>query len=281
MKKLLVAFAILTSSVAFGQSMLIMKSGKVLTIDEQGMVYDLGNFILPYQIKQMGGRYLIDEDRKLRTVDRNGLMYAKDKEEKAPVNVEYYGDNYFISKFGKMFAFDEQGYLFKGERESEFRNVKKHGGNFVVAEKRDGIKKVSALYIVNNLGQTVELTVPGLNLEHINHAGGNYFTTTKGELYTVSADGFVFSKLAMGKFNGWELKKGGNYFFAHNSLYSVSQAGLLMSIASAADFGAIKHFGTNFFLTQDGRLFTISSTGTIRNIPIDYKLSDISVFSHL
>lgn len=281
MKKLLLAFAILTSSVAFAQSMIVMKTGKVLTIDEQGMMYDLGNFILPYQIKQMGGRYLIDEDRKLRTVDHNGFMYAKDKEEKAPVNVEYYGENYFISKFGKMFAFDEQGFLFKGERESEFRNVKIQGGNFVVAEKRDGLKKVMALFIVTKLGQTVELNVPDLNLEHINHAGGNYFTTTKGVLYTVSADGFVFSKIDMGKFNGWELKKGGNYFIAYNSVYSVSQSGMLMSVATAADIGAIKHFGTNFFVTQAGRLFTISSNGSIRNIPMDYKLSDISVFSHL
>ena len=281
MKKLLMAFAIFTSSVAFAQSMIVMKTGKVLTIDEQGMMYDLGNFILPYQIKQMGGRYLIDEDRKLRTVDHNGFMYAKDNEEKAPVNVEYYGENYFISKFGKMFAFDEQGFLFKGERESEFRNVKIHGGNFVVAEKRDGLKKVLALYIVTKLGQTVELNVPGLNLEHINYAGGNYFTTTKGTLYTVSGDGFVFSKMDMGKFNGWELKKGGNFFIAHNSIYSVSQSGMLMSVATASDIGAVKHFGTNFFVTQDGRLFTISAMGSIRNIPMDYKLSDISVFSHL
>ena len=75
MKKLLLAFAILTSSVAFGQWMIVMKTGKVLTIDEQGMMYDLSNFILPYQIKEMGGRYLIDEDRKIRTVDHNGFMY--------------------------------------------------------------------------------------------------------------------------------------------------------------------------------------------------------------
>lgn len=281
MKKLLVALVILTNTLAFGQSMIVMKTGKVLTIDEQGMVYDLSNFILPYQIKHMGGRYLIDENRKLRTVDLNGFMYAKDKEEKAPVNIEFFGENYFISKFGKIFAFDEQGFLFKGERESEFRNVKIHGGNFVVAEKRDGLKKVLTLFVITKLGQTLELNVPDLNLDHINYAGGNYFTTTKGELYTVSTDGFVFSKMDMGKFNGWELKKGGNYFVAHNSLYTVSQTGMLMSVASDSDFGAIKHFGTNFFLTQEGRLFTISATGSIRNLPLDYKLSDISEFSHL
>jgi hypothetical protein len=281
MKQLLLALTMLTSSLAFGQSMLVMKTGKVLTIDEQGTVYDLGNFLLPYQIKQMGGRYLIDENRKLRTVDRNGLMYSKEEEDKVPVNIEYYGENYFISKFGKMFTFDEQGFLFEAEKEREFRNVKVQGGNFVIAEKRVEMKKVLALFVVTNLGKILEVTVPGLNLEQINYAGGQYFTTTRGELYTVTADGFVYSKLSMGKFNGWELKKGGNYFVAQNSVYSVSQNGLLMSVASATDIGPIKHYGTNFFLTQNGRLFTISSTGAIRNVPLDYKLSDISQFSHL
>ncbi|MBA2404955.1 MAG: hypothetical protein H0V66_09310 [Bdellovibrionales bacterium] len=281
MKRLLLALTILTSSVAFGQSMIVMKTGKVLTIDEQGMLYDLSNFLLPYQIKQMGGRYLIDEDRKLRTIDRNGLMYSKEKEDKVPVNIEYYGENYFISKFGKMFTFDEQGFLFEAEKEREFRNVVHKGGNFVIAEKRVEMKKVLALYVVTNLGKIVEVTVPGLNLEYVNYVGGQYFTTTKGVIYTVSGDGFVFSKADMGKFNGWQLKKGGNYFIVQDSVYSVAQNGILMSVASATDIGAIKHFGTNFFITQSGRLFTISASGAIRNIPLDYKLSDISQFSHL
>jgi len=281
MKRLLVAMAILTSTFAFSQSMLVMKNGKVLTIDEQGMIYDLGNFLLPYQVKQMGGRFLVDENRKLRTVDRNGLMYSKETEDKVPVNIEYFGENYFISKFGKMFTIDEQGFLFKAEKEREFRNIKIKGGSFVVAEKRVGREKSSALFVVTNLGKIVEVNVPGLNLEQINHTGGNYFTTTKGILYTISADGFVYSKVDMGKFNGKELKKGGNFFTAKGSLYSVSQNGLLMSVASTADLGTIKFFGTNFFLTLDGRLFTISTSGAIRNVPLDYKLSNISLFSHI
>ena len=281
MKILLGFFAILTSSLAFSQSMLVMNTGKVLTIDDQGMVYDLGNFLLPYQVKQMGGRYLIDEDRIIRTVDHNGLMYTKDKGYKAPVNIEYFGENYFISKLGKMFTFDEQGFVYKGDRKSEFRNIKNHGGNFVVAEKKVHMEKVLALFVITKLGAIIEVNVPGLDLDQINYVGGNYFTTLKGELFTVSSDGFVYSKLEMGNFNGWQFKMGGNYFVAHNSLYSVSETGLLMSVASASDFGDFKDLGTNFFTTQDGRLFTISASGAIRNAPLDYKLSDISVFSHL
>ena len=80
-------------------------------------MYDLGNFLAPYQIKNIGGRYLVDEDRKLRTVDRNGLMYNKEKEDKAPVKIEYFGENFFISKFGKMYTIDEAGYFFETEKD--------------------------------------------------------------------------------------------------------------------------------------------------------------------
>jgi len=282
MKILLMALALLASSYTYSQSMLVLKTGKVLTIDEQGMLFDLGNFILPYQVKQMGGRYLIDDNRKLRTVDRNGLMYSKESEDKAPVNIEYFGENYFISKFGRLYTMDDQGFLYAGEeKEREFRNIKIHGGSFFIAEKKVESKKSLALFVVTNLGSVIEVKVPGLNLSQVSFTGGQYFTTSRGELYTVSNDGFVYSKQSMGKFYGQRLKRGGNYFIALDGLYSVSQSGLLMNVASSADLGMISHLGVNFFMTRDGRFFTISSTGNIRKSFITFKNSDISLFSHL
>lgn len=281
MKRLLLALALLTSSLAYSQSLLVFKNGKVLTIDEQGMVYDLGHFLLPYQIKHMGGRYLIDENRKLRTVDRNGLMFDKSDEGKAPVNIEYFGENFFISKFGKMYTVDEQGFLFEAEKEREFRNIKHRGGNFVIAEKKVETEKVLKIFTVSGQGTILEVSLPGVDLNRVNYVGGRFFTTSKGELFTVSTDGFVYSKKDMGRFNGWELKKGGNYFISNNNLFTVSDSGILSSAASSSDFGSIRHFGTNFFITAAGQLFTVSSTGTLRSVNIDQKLSDISHFSHL
>lgn len=281
MKRLFLAFALLTSSLTYAQSMLVFKNGKVLTIDEQGMVYDLGNFLLPYQIKNMGGRYLVDENRKLRTIDRNGLMFAKTEEDKVPVNIEYFGENFFISKFGKMFTVDEQGFIFESEKEREFRNVKHRGGNFIIAEKKVESTKFLAIFVITGLGKILEVDVPDVNLNQVNYVGGQYFTTSRGELFTVSTDGFIYSKKDLGRFNGWELKKGGNYFVVRNSLYTVAANGLLVSAASSSDFGAIKHFGTNFFVTASGQLFTISSTGAVRSVHVEQNLSDISQFSHL
>lgn len=281
MKTLLVALTLLISSNTFAQSMVLLNSGKVLTIDEQGMLYDLGNFVLPYQVKEMGGRFLIDDKRKLKTIDRNGLMYTKENEDKAPVNIEYFGDNYFISKFGRLYTIDEQGFYYSGEREREFRNIKITGGRFFIAEKRVESEKSLALFVINNLGALIEVKVPGLNLSQVNYTGGQYFTTSRGELYTVSNDGFVYFKKDMGKFYGQRLKRGGNYFIATDGLYTISDSGLLMNISSPAEAVMIAHVGTNFFMTRDGRFFTISSSGNLRNIPVDFKKSDISLFSHL
>lgn len=282
MKRFLLAFTLLSSSLAFGQSMLVLKTGKVLTFDDQGMVYDLGNFLLPYQIKQMGGRFVIDEDRKIRTVDHNGLMYSKEDEDKVPVNINVFGDNFFISKFGRMFTIDEHGYFYKGEeKEREFRNVRYVGGNFVIAEKRVDGKDVLAIYVVTNRGSVVEVNVPGLKLSRVTLAGGQYFTTTDGELYTVSSDGFIYSKKDLGSFQGYMLKKGGNYFVKGHQLFTIAQNGLLNNVATSSEFSTIRYFGTNFFITRSGKLYTVSATGELRNVPFDESLSNISHFSQI
>lgn len=281
MKYLLLAFSLLSTQVAFSQSIIVLNTGKVLTLDEQGMVYDLGNFLLPYKIKHMGGRYLVDEDRKLRTVDRNGLMYNKEKEDKVPMKIEHFGENFFISKLGKMYTVDEAGFLFEAEKEREFRNVKLKGGTFVIAEKKVEQDKKLTLFVITNLSKIVEVSNLPVDLNQVNYVGGQYFTTSRGELFSVSADGYVYSKKDLGKFNGYEMKKGGNYFIVRDTLYTVAQSGIVSSAGVNREFTQVRHFGTNFFITSTGALYTVSATGTVRQIPLEYRLSDISVFSQL
>lgn len=281
MKNLLLALSLLTTQVAFSQSMIVMNNGKVITLDEEGMTYDLGNFLLPSSIKHIGGRYLIDNDRKLRLVDRNGLFYDKTKEDKAPVKIEHFGENYFISKLGKMYTVDDAGFLFEADKEKEFRNIKHKGGNFVIAEKKVEKEKQLVLFAINNRGGIVEVTNIPVNLNLVNYVGGQFFTTTQGELFTVSEDGFVYSKKDMGKFNGWELRKGGNYFMVRDALYTVAQNGILSSAGVSSDFTNVRHYGTNFFITNTGALYTVTASGVVRQMPLNYKLSDISVFSRL
>lgn len=282
MKWLLLSLSLLIGTNSYAQSMMVLNSGKILTIDDQGMLFDLGNFLAPYQIKAMGGRYLIDDNRKLRTVDKNGFLFNKDQEDKVPGNIEYFGENYFISKSGNMFTVDEQGFLFEAGKEKEFRNILKSGGNFVIAEKKSLFRKDTlALFVITKLGQILEVNVPKLNLEMVNSAGGYYFTTSTGELFTVSTDGFVYSKKELGKFNSSSLKKGLNYFILSNKLYTITQEGILIEAMTSNDLTQVKHLGTNFFVTQDARLFTISTNGSVQVQQLDFKASDISQFSHL
>ena len=281
MKGLIAALAIAVSSMAFAQSMLVLNTGKVLTINDQGMLFDLGNFLLPYEIKEMGGRYIIDKDRKLRTVDQNGVLYSKEREDKVPNNVEFFGDNYFISKKGLLYTIDENGFLYEVEKEKAYKDIKHKGGNFFISEKKVEKKKTLALFVVNNSGQVAEMNVPGLNLEKVNYVGGRYFTTTAAELFTVSHDGFVYSKKSVGAFRGSDMKKGGNYFILRGNVHTVSDSGIVTNYGSVQSYGYAKHYGTNFFISPDGKLYTISSSGVIKNVNFGYKPSDISHFSHL
>lgn len=282
MKRLFFAALMFGSVAGQAQSMLVMKTGKIYTFDDQGMIYDLGNFLLPYKIKEIRGRYIIDDKRKLRTIDRNGYLYNKEKEDKVPSNLEHFGENYFINKYGKIFTIDDQGYVFEAEKgEREFKKIEKLGGTFFVGEKKvEGDKKL-AFFAITAGGRILEVTIPGLNLGHINFEGGNYFTTSRGELFSVSADGYVFSKKDLGTFNGWEMKKGGNYFIFRNSVYTVAQSGIVMSVADAGDIGHIEVFGTNFFITRTGALYTVSANGTLRKVPFNENLSTVSHFSRL
>lgn len=277
MKSFLLLLSLVFASQAFGQSLISLKNGKVLTIDDQGMLQDLGNFFLPYEIKTFGGRYLVDDKRKVHTIDSNGFMYSKKDEDKVSQNLEVLGDNYFISKWGKLFTLDEKGIFFENEKEKVFRKVKHKGGIFFISE----TKKIAAFYVVTNLGAFLDVKVPGLDLASVNAVGGQYFTTVQGVLYTVSNDGFVYKKKELGAFKAAQLIKGGNYFFYQKALYTVSQSGLVMSAGMAQDFGKVSVLGSNFFITTDHKLFTVSASGTVRNVEFDYKTSDISNFSHL
>lgn len=281
MLKFLVILVFMAAANAYSQSMIVLNNGKVLTIDNSGTLQDLSNFTLNYEIELVGGRFFINGDRKVFTVDQSGFFYSKEAEDKVARNVEYKGENYFISKTGKLFAVDAQGYLLEINREKEYKKLVHLGGNFFVSEFREGFKKVKALFVITGAGTVLKVQVPGLDLEFINYAGGRYFTTTDGTLYTVSTDGYVYSKQTMGRINGWQMKRGGNYFVYKSNLYSISDSGLLQSVGEAPNPYEVSHWGTNFILTRKGNLTTFSDSGSVRTNKVDFKASDISHFSSL
>ena len=281
MKKFMLLALSFYSTLSFSQSMLVMNNGKIITIDQAGLAYDLGNFHLPYEIKYMGGRFFIDKDRKVHTVDRNGNYFNKNESDKVPSDIEVMGENYFISKRGTLYTIDDNGFFYEVSKEREYRNVTAKGGNFFVAEKKDDGKKFLALFTVNASGQVSEVKQDGLNVGAINYAGGNYFTTGTGELFTVSSDGFVYSKKDLGKFNGWQMKRGHNYFTFQSKIFTVADSGVLIDAGPALLLGDIKTFGTNLFISTGNTVFSVSDTGSLQRVNLKVEVSNISTMSHL
>ena len=281
MKKLtLLAFS-LYSAFSFSQSMMIMNNGKVITIDKAGIANDFGSFMLPYEVKFMGGRYLIDKDRKVRTVDRNGMFFSKADSDKVASDIEYLGENYFISKRGTLYSVDDSGFFYELSKEREYKELTHKGGNFFVSEKKADGKKYKAFFVINSSGQVNEIKMAGLNVDAINYVGGNYFTTAMGELFTVSTDGFVYSKKELGNFTGHMMKRGHKYFFYQSKVFTVSDNGLVNDAGPSLLLGDIKTMGTNFFINAASTVFSVSDTGTIQRVTLKVEVPLISTMSRL
>jgi hypothetical protein len=282
MKTLIFALCVLSSSLSFAQSFLHQKNGQILTINKNGELLELGNFLIPYSIDETGGRYFTDKERKVQTIDANGYLYSKADQDKVPAKIEIHGGNYFISKRGTLYTVSSEGYFFENKKEREFRNVTVTGGNFFVSERKKEGKKSKVLFTVNKAGTLSELKVPNFDVGSIHTSvGGQFFTTTRGELFSVSVDGFVFSKKELGLFRGWEFKSGGNFFFYQKYLYTVTDAGVVLKQNLADSYGKTYTIGSNFFVTQDKKLFTVSADGQVKQVASDFEISDISHFSRL
>lgn len=276
MLKLIACLVLFASVNTYAQSLIVLRNGKVITLDSSGAIQDLGNFMLPYKIKHIGGRFLINDKRKVFTVDERGYFYSKEQEDKVVQNIEHVGENYFISKRGTIFSVDRAGTLYEIKRDKEYKNLVHSCGTFFVSEYRNSeFKKEKALFVVTELGTVVRAAIDASVIDRINYCGGRYFTTVGGTLYTVSTDGYVYAK--EDRFQGYELKRGSNYFITRDGIFTVANSGILQSAGNTP--GNITHFGANFMITQEGKLYTVSESGALRVSELGFLIPEISHFS--
>lgn len=242
------------------QSYMILNNGVTLTTDKAGYVYDFSHFILPYKVTLTGGQYLAEEG-KLLSVDSNGYLYRKD--EKAPSKIKGKGNNYFIADNGNLYTFDAAGFFYKYDKESATKKANVFGGNFFTV-KADDKKPVADLYTLNAKGNYFKMAVDGLNANDIAIAGGTYFQTSKGVVYTINKDGFVFAKAEV---KTAAIKKiGGNFFIdASNTLYTISEEGILVlpSLPLTLKVATVTSLGQNYFVDQEGKMFVVDSKGLV------------------
>lgn len=277
MKKILALGSLLMALNGHAQSYMIMNSGVTLTTDKAGFVYDFGHFIPPYKVTLSGGKFLAEEG-KLISVDEKGFLYRKD--EKAPSKVKGKGNSYVLADNGTLYTFDAAGFFYKFDKESAFKKAVSFGGNFFTV-KPDDKKPVVDLYTLNNLGNYFKMNVVGLNAVDIAVAGGNYFQTNKGVVYTVDKAGLVYSKAEV---KAAAIKKiGGNYFIdANNAIYTVSEEGFLFlpTLPANLKVASVTKLGQNYFIDQEGNLFVVDSTGAIFQRDIkEHNLKEAKILS--
>lgn len=277
MKKILALGSLLLALNGYTQSYFIMGNGVTLTTDKAAFVYDFGHFILPYKVTLTGGQFLAEEG-KLISIDDKGFLYRKD--EKAPSKIKGKGNNYIIADNGTLYTFDAAGFFYKFDKESAFKKATNYGGNFFTVkpeEKKAGVD----LYTLNNKGNFFKMAVAGLNPSEIVIAGGSYFQTIKGVVFTVSKDGLVFAKEET---KVAPIKKiGGNFFIdANNAIYTVSEDGFLIlpSLPLSLKVASITKLGQNYFLDQEGKLFVVDSTGAVFQREMkDHDFKDAKILS--
>lgn len=191
------------------------------------------------------------------------------------------GLNYFITNNGQLVTIDEQGFYYTYDEDSKIlKKVSSYGGNFFVA-RNEKKKKGLDLYTVNNKGNYFKVDVEGLDPADISEVGGKYFMANN-ILYTVSKEGIVFSKpeTKIGKI----VKKGGNYFITDDGkLYTVSDEGYLILPILPANIvvSNIENLGSNYMLDTEGRFFTVDNFGNMHEREIiGHDLTNTKVFSY-
>jgi hypothetical protein len=260
MKKILALGSLMLALNGYSQSYMILGNGVTLTTDKAAFVYDFGHFILPYKVTLTGGQFLAEEG-KLISIDDKGFLYRKD--EKAPSKLKGKGNNYVIADNGTLYTFDAAGFFYKYDKEAATKKSSGFGGNFFTV-KPDDKKPLVDLYTLNSKGNYFKTTIPGLNPAEITTLGGTYFQTNQGVIFTVSKDGFVYSKAETK--TGLIKKMGGNFFIdSANAIYTVSEEGFLYLpvLPMNLKIATITKVGQNYFLDQEGRLFVVDSTGAI------------------
>lgn len=246
---------------AEAQSYMVRANGVVLTLDEKGFVYDLNQFVLPYMITVKGGMFYVTDKRVITTIDENGFFYRLDpRQYEAPRKVEHSGHNYFLESNGAVWSFDRNGLPTVGERNWDYRKPLYVGGKFFVVQGKR--REPGRLVVINDQGQVNEVSVAELDPATIRESGANWFVDTKKRLFTINADGQVGQALGVGPMGNLSAK-GGNFLVVDGNLLTVTEDARVNNRGSLSRYGTISKLGSNYFLTQEGKLFVVDLSGAV------------------
>lgn len=255
---LLFAFSLISFS-SYSQSFLIMDNGITITTDTLGASFDFGHYAFPQKVTLRGGRFYVEDDAVLATIDDNGLLFKK--YEVIPEKIDGKGHNYFISGT-KVYGINSQGVL-KISENDDFKKARDFGGNFFVVQAKF-LRSDLEMYVVNPAAEVIKVDTGTLDLRDVVDFGGNYFMTNQGSIYTVSRDGVIALKesFRVGVFS----KKGGNFFVDSSGyLFTIDENGelLMPALPIDLDIASIYKLGSNYFIDMEGRFYVVDKMGNI------------------
>lgn len=270
MKNLVFAALASVSVSGFAQSYFILDNGLTLTTDSAGYVYDYGHYTSISRMSIRGGQFIVEDSNILVTVDERGFPFRK--YEVLPTTIKGKGTNYIIGDNNAVYVIDQKGNVHLTENDPAVAAATKFGGSFFVVE--------NDLYTVSISGSYQKVAIEGLKPQDILTFGGNYFMTNRGVLFTISADGKVFSR-AQDRV-GIIVKRGGNYFIdSMGFFYVVTADGSLKlpSIPMSLRLQAITKLGVNYFIDANGKLFTVDKDGNVLERMMNYDLKTAKIIS--
>jgi hypothetical protein len=259
--KKIIFLALMTLSLSsYSQSYLILDNGIVITEDKAGYMYDFGHYAFPQKITLKGGRYFVEENAIIATVDDNGLLYRK--YEVIPEKVIGKGVNYFLGSEGELYTVNRSGVV-KINQYPELKLASIFGGNFFAVPQTNETN-ILDLYVINQDGERIKTSNNYFKSTEIVVVGGSYFMTNRGIAYTVSYDGVVtgWPQLRVGLI----AKKGGNYFTdSSGTIFTIAEDGTLKVpvIPVGLKVSLITKLGSNYFIDINGRLFSVDENGEI------------------
>ena len=216
--------------------------------------------------------YLIMENGITITTDTSGYSYDFGHYT-VPQKVIIKGGQYFVEEGGILATIDENGLLF---RKYELIPSKLLGTGLNYFISQEGF-----LYAFDKKG-FLKVTESELYMS-ATHFGGNFFTVandpekTDIDLYVVTSDTLV-TKVEVPNLNPKDIISfGGNYFMTNRGIvYTVSSAGDV-KIHDDVRVGVISKKGGNFFIDSSGYFFTVTQEGelTMPSLPVSLYIGDI------
>lgn len=263
MKQFLLALSLLSSTAALAQSYILQDTGRLLTIDRLGNLYDLSQSVQTDRVKNRGKNWIKTKDEMI-TITETGLVQHKGDLQLPKIKEQ--GGSWMIGDNNTLMIVGRDGTVYTTTAPVlDKAKVVTKGDNFVILRNRDRSSSILTFDLTNGnfyVGPNAVMRDqnPGLNLDYIKDNGGNWFTDVNGRLYVVTANGSVMNKRELGAFFGLS-GKGGNFFHdSRGGIDVVLDNGLVVLPYLPLDFGGIVKSGPNYGWNTQGDFFTFAES---------------------